>query len=407
MSAIEGSCAGFEDFELHVPRERPVTYLAEVPDDGPAQGLVFLIHGFGGDRDPAYSATLRRYLTDKYKLVTVIVHSHCYVCRPNDDPALGSVRLVLEESSIYTALGQLAARGHKIDVGNGTNGEVVKFLKSFPGEPIRLNAFLVPPANEYQNFGVLSALDHLCVLNDLIDRGIEFDRNNIVCAGSSHGGYLAHMIHKFAPNTISGVIEASAYTGLLPSSIDSQFREYMFKDDNINIFTSVVTKWQLLDACAPRYLGADQALIRDVALPSHIADISRYGPRRCQFRMIHSAADHVSPIETKKRQAELLNGAGFDATLDVIEDSDVDGKFIKSTDHGMGIALNTLFDRYYPTLTSEPTTLDRDLGTEIRYRCGKLDYVFRHSDKPPYLTAACEPVMLEPAAQAEPQLVSA
>lgn len=407
MSAIEGSCAGFEDFELHVPRERPVTYLAEVPDDGPAQGLVFLIHGFGGDRDPAYSATLRRYIADKYKLVAVMVHSHCYVCRPDDDPALGSVQLVLDEDSILTALGRLAVQGHKIDIGSGTNGEVIKFFKSFPNEEIRLNAILMPPANEYQNFGVLSALDHLCALNDLIDRGVEFDRNNIVCAGSSHGGYIAHMVHKLAPNTISAVIEASAYTEPLPWQINSSFREFKHVEGNITIGCSTFKRWQQHDCSDSTFFGPARSMIRDVALPDHFTVIDANVTRRCRFRMVHSAADHISPIETKKRQAELLVGAGFDATLDVIEDSDVDGKFIKNTDHGMGIALNMLFDRYYPTLTSEPTTLDRDLGTELRYRCGKLEYMFRHSDKPPYLTASCEPVTLEPAAQAEPQLVSA
>ena len=41
---------------------------------------------------------------------------------------------------------------------------------------------------------------------------MEFDTNNILCVGSSHGAYIAHLIHKFAPNTINGIIDNSGYT---------------------------------------------------------------------------------------------------------------------------------------------------------------------------------------------------
>ena len=55
MATMSGRIEGQQDFELGIPRTVPVTFTAETPEDGPADGLVFLIPGFGGDKDESFS----------------------------------------------------------------------------------------------------------------------------------------------------------------------------------------------------------------------------------------------------------------------------------------------------------------------------------------------------------------
>jgi len=69
---------------------------------------------------------------------------------------------------------------------------------------------------------------------------------------------------------------------------------------------------------------------------------------------------------------------------------DVDGKFIKSADHGMGIALNLLFDRYYPTIERRDGVTDRELETALTFDGPKYSYRIAHHSSGMRLAATCE-----------------
>lgn len=382
--------AGQPDFELGFERKRPVTIIAETPEADKADGLVFIIPGMGGEKDADYSGMLRRYISAKYNLVAVSVDGHCNICRPYRSTEFGEVGLDLDGDSILDALGRYVSTGQKIKQALETHGDIVQLLRSASSRKFGLKALLVPPGGEYQNFGVLSALDHIAALHALIDSEIEFDPSNVICVGSSHGGYIAHMMHKFAPNSFNGIIDASAYSETATTFIDGHWREADIADGNLICRCSTVQKWQFSKPGDLTFFGPDRAMIRDTAYDIHMAHAASHATRKCQFRMVHSIHDAVSSPNLKLRQAEALANLGFDVTLDMIGEGDVDGKFIKSADHGMGIALNLLFDKYYPSIERRATKTDRELETALVFDGPKYTYRLAHRANQIHLQASCE-----------------
>lgn len=381
---------GQPDFELGTERTRKVTILAELPESEKADGLVFLIPGMGGDKDADYSTMLRRYISARYNMAVVSVDGHCNTCRPMRSKEFGDVGVDIEPSSLIAALGQFIANGNKVDRALNTHNDILGLLRSDPQNTYRLRATLVPPDGQYQNFGVLAALDHIAALHHLIDEDVPFDTSNIVCLGSSHGGYIAHMMHKFAPNTFNGVIDASAYSETVTKFLDGQGGELDLQDGNFAYACSTVQRWQFRTPGKAGFFGPDRALIRDTGYHDHMVHVAEQGGRRCQFRMLHSKNDLVSSPMLKARQADLLSSLGFDVTFDLIGEEDVDGKFIKSADHGMGVALNLLFDKYYPTLERRDGKIDRELATVLRFEGPKMDYTIGYRSGSIHADARCE-----------------
>lgn len=380
MPSISGSLSGHEDFELGIPRKVPVTFEAEIPDNGPADGLVFLIPGFGEDTDEAYTRLTRRQIAAKHNLVVVSVRAHCHFCRPKQSIPGVAVSIEIDPWSIAKVIGALVLQGDSLDgLRSAEEKDALRFLKSRKDHKFSLSAALIPPGDDYQNFGVLAALDHLLVLNKLIDDGVEFDHDNIIATGTSHGGYIAHLMQKFAPNTISAVIESSAYPETLPAYLGFGGVEYRAIDGNIEFVCSTKTAWSNENIGAPNYFGSDQARIRNVCDPDHLETArGASGSRKTQFRMIHSSRDRLVNIDLKRHQSNVLRSSGFDADLQVVDEADVDGKVITTLDHGLGMGLHSLFDRFYPSLIRKPAPTDRDLKTRLCFAGNRTNYVVDH-----------------------------
>ena len=99
---------------------------------------------------------------------------------------------------------------------------------------------------------------------------------------------------------------------------------------------------------------------------------------RSQFRMVHSCRDRLVNISLKHDQTNLLRSRGFDADLEVIDQADVDGRIITTLEHGLGIRLHSLFDRFYPSLIRKPAQTDRDLKTRLCFAGNRTNYVVDH-----------------------------
>jgi DUF2920 family protein len=254
---------GQPDFELASDRSHPVRMIAEIPETEKADGLVFIIPGMGGEKDANYSEMIRRYIASKYNLIAVSVDAHCNTCRPQRSTEFGEVAVDLSPSSLLDALGIYVSLGGQIEAPPKNHNDVIALLRSDHSKNYNVNATLVPPGGQYQNFGVLSALDHISALHFLIDQNVPFNKNNVVCLGSSYGGYVAHLIHKFAPNSINGIIDASAYTETVNSFIDGKWNELALVDGNFTYKCSTVQKWQFEKHGEANFFGPDRALIRE------------------------------------------------------------------------------------------------------------------------------------------------
>lgn len=380
MPSISGSLSGHEDFELGVPRTVPITYDAELPENGAADGLVFLIPGFGDDTDEAFMRLTRRQIAAKYNLVAVSARVHCHFCRPKQSIPGACVSVEIDPWSIAKSIGALVLQGDDLKgLSSADEKATIHFLKSRRKHQFKLDVTLVPPGKDYQNFGVLAALDYLRVLDHLIDDGVKFDHENIVCVGTSHGAYISHLIHKFAPNTIAAVIDSSAYPETVPAYLGFGGSELTVVEKNIEYTCSTKTAWKFDSIGAPDYFGPDQAAIRNIAQPHHLATVqSASRGRTAQMRMIHSVEDKLVDVAIKRRQADLLAQFEYDVNLIEVSRDNIDGDFIKSLDHGMGIALPSLFDRLYPSIQRRPGKTDRDLKTRLCFEGIRSTYRIDH-----------------------------
>lgn len=381
---LNGFVEGLSDFELgQRARTRSVTYRGCIPSgcdaSSPARGLAVYIPGFGEDHAPAYADKLMRGIAETYGYACLTVDCHALRARLDQ-----GARMVLTETGEQTF--RLLCQAYGLKIGAGDVTSVLERLGGRVSSGTRLRITLVPPDGEYQNFGVLQALDHLAVLRDVVAEGLAFDANNIVLVGSSHGGYIAHLICKIAPNTINAVVDNSSYTraplnylGLLP--------EFSYRLGNLCLDANVVSGWQFQDRRKPDFFGLGPQLLRETAFPPHLAVMQAAAERLPRYFGFNSVDDDVSPIREKRAQAKALAAIGCDVSLREVTRVDLDGRMFKTLDHGMNASMRALCDAVLPDLAARPTTLDVHRKTSLRYDAYEAVYQFEHGGDAPGLRA--------------------
>ncbi|WP_436627399.1 DUF2920 family protein [Campylobacter jejuni] len=70
----------------------------------------------------------------------------------------------------------------------------------------KFTSTFIPPNGDYQNYGIMAAIDHINALKDLVKRFPKFADLPKIYGGGSYGGYLALLIAKIAPWYVDGVI---------------------------------------------------------------------------------------------------------------------------------------------------------------------------------------------------------
>lgn len=379
---IQGSVPGLPDFELgNRPRERPITYTLSLPGDyspeNPATGLVFYIPGFGEDNNSAYLKKIHAFIAETYGLAVVSVDYHAILARPEQ-----GCPLMLDPQSIFVL--RLFCQQYDLPFDINNLWHICDSLGGILPEPVILKGVLEPPHQEYQNFGVLQALDHLTVLNDLINGGLAFDLNNIILVGSSHGGYIAHLITKFAPNTINAVLDNSSYTRA-PFSYLGISKEYFMRFRNLVLDCNLKTHWQFENPSQSDYFGLPQQLIRDTAFPPHLEIMKKQSGRLPHYYCYNSTQDSLSPITEKRLQQKRLESIGCKCNLQEINEGDIDGVIFKTMDHGMNASMKSLCRMVFPHIVPRETTLDRFRKTILEYDGYSQVYRVEHTDGEPWL----------------------
>ena len=206
--------------------------------------------------------------------------------------------------------------------------------------------------------------------------------------GSSHGGYLAHMCAKIAPWLVDAVIDNSSYAIFLWRLIgfgkEIDFTNYFcFGTDtlyqNLYLYFFDKTHWTLNEK-SPYYFIDAREEIRNILNLDHLNVQSGYKkPIYVSYHCIYDK--ETAPAKDKTELYEALKKLNFDATLYMVKDeSEVDGKFIKSLTHGMGMSYKLLLQRELPgvmkKILSKKDKKDEINERCIEYKCGDLLYKF-------------------------------
>ena len=391
-----------DDVELGIKRSSALSFYACYDDVKEAKALLVIISGLGEDSDLSYRKHLMQTMVENYDMACISVDYHCIGNRPQlgakfglDDIDREILRRELSSIGINLPIDLKSIDCHeKVDL-------LLKFLSKeitirkesglLPAD-FRLNASItmVPTKNEYQNFGVMQAMD---VLNAVLYtkkyiNNSKFEHLPVIMVGSSHGGYLAHMCAKIAPWLVDAVIDNSSYAIFLWRLIgfgkEIDFTNYFcFGTDtlyqNLYLYFFDKTYWTLNEK-SPYYFIDAREDIRNILNLDHLNVQSSY--KKPIYVSYHCTYDNeTAPAKDKTELYEALKKLKFDATLHMIKDeSEVDGKFIKSLTHGMGMSYKLLLQRELPgvmkKILSKKDKKDEINERCIEYKCGDLLYKF-------------------------------
>jgi len=350
------------DIELGIPR-LPLTYSVHSPhtSGNSKRPLLFFIGGFGFRPDDDYVAgKLVPYLVSQ-GFVTVTVGYHGSLLRTASEPTF-TVR-----------------PGWFDDFRRITGADV-------PDDPKAVLALLrtngideLPPVfsvikqcgTDYESFGTLGALDHLQVYADMVRRGIPFDRERVVAFGTSHGAYLAMMMLKFAPHTLSAVIENSCWVHAVETEMNNLWQPYRhhFDAGGVKVYYTNFSPWTRDDPSEPGYLKPEYMQIRDLREPHYD------GADRAVVLSYHGADDQLVPADLKRSLWTVLD-RDVDLRATMVTADKVDGRLFKNTKHGLEASLIGLFDDAMAQLGTIPARPGDDFerGRPRSLPCDRITY---------------------------------
>lgn len=200
--------------------------------------------------------------------------------------------------------------------------------------------------------------------------------------GGSYGGYLALMCAKIAPWYVDGVIENSG--DALPNLDCIVGKElvkfdYIFKDPNIYIGCNVNTYWTRKNTQSPYYFSDENYLIRALLNKDHLI-LQTEKNKKIIYISYHSKEDKIMSSSYKIQLISFYRALNYDVDFHLIEEKDIDGKFIKNLEHGCGISDKMLLQKELPKMLEKLKNKTFEIKeNSISYPC--KDKVFTFKDK--------------------------
>ncbi|MBZ7961921.1 DUF2920 family protein [Campylobacter molothri] len=393
-----------DDVELGIKRESKLEFKLWYDDEKKPEALIFFIQGIGSDCHDKMLNFIAQNLIQKLNIAFAGVNYHCIGNRPQTGSTfyLDEIDKLILDATTQAAGIKLPFSMDKIQnydqMGIFFHCINQALIKGKKEGKFRLDYFLnlhislQPKKNEYQNFGIMQAQDLINVALYL-KKNAPFDTMGgsipVIMIGSSHGGYLSHLAAKIAPWLIDGVIDNSSCAKFLwklvgfGKEIDfikySEFDTFKFFE-HICIHCSTKTFWTS-NSSSPYFFSPARRMIRNILEPSHLQIQSTYP--KPYYVSYHAIKDQFYSLEEKITLYKYLNDLGFDAKLNSITKiSQIDGKFIKNLEHGMGIPVKLLIKKEFPIMLEKiknnPKKEYKDKS--ISYPCEDLLYNFTQKE---------------------------
>lgn len=214
-----------DDFELNIKRKSKLRFLYTYDDKVEPKALLSIIAGLGEDAQKSYKEHLISSIAKHFKGQVAVLSVDYFCISLNPDQG---AKPYLDERDIDIFLENCARAKFRVaddfrdkakdfEYANliiNQIGGVLDTLKA-RGEiadhaRMSISVSFAPPNGEYQNFGVMSAID---VINALLYVKKDFGLQKLPCVlvGSSHGAYIANLAAKIAPWAIAAVIDNAAW----------------------------------------------------------------------------------------------------------------------------------------------------------------------------------------------------
>ncbi len=245
----------------------------------------------------------------------------------------------------------------------------------------RLSATFIPLNGDYQNYGIMAAIDHINALKDLVKRFPKLADLPKIYGGGSYGGYLSLLIAKIAPWYVDGVIDNSGsalppLNYILGREMEHSYGDYYEDFPHNRIIFFLKTHWTRKEN-SPYFFNNENYFIRTLLNKDHLILQSQKN-KNIIYVSYHSDKDPLTPANFKQQTMQILKILGYDVSLNLIDENKIDGKFIKNLDHGCGIPDKALFRKELP-LMLEKLQKRKSFMQEnsISYPCGNKVFIFK------------------------------
>ncbi|MBZ7959073.1 DUF2920 family protein [Campylobacter molothri] len=380
-----------DDIELNIKRTSKLEYRMTYDDEKQMKAIVFVIGGYGANANISFLDFDREYIAKKFDVVVVNVFYHCFCSRKSIDEKYNPKLIPNKEDLIHInhVLKSIDLAHIRADENNFSQiipivDEHLEIMKQKgqiqSNQKIEFCCDFVPPNNEYQNYGIMAAIDHINALKDIVKNYPQFENLPKIYGGGSYGGYLSLLIAKIAPWYVDGVIDNSGSPLPLLNYIigrDLNTSDFIFNNTNTLIAMFVKTYWIRKDEHSPYFFSNENYIIRTLLNSSHLK-IQTNANNNIIFISYHSSRDEFNTTQDKQTLFSIYKEFGYDATLYLVYEEDIDGKMIKSLDHGMRITDKALFRKELP-LMLEKLQKRKSFMQEnsISYPCGDKIFTFK------------------------------
>lgn len=380
-----------DDVELNIKRTSKLEYRISYDDEKDIKAIVFVIGGYGANANISFLDFDREYIAKNFDVVVVHVFYHCFCARQSIDQKYNP-KLIPNQDDLERVNGILKNinLGH-LSVNKDNFEQIIPLIEQKVNEmkqaglvdesqKIELSCDFIPPNGDYQNYGVMAAIDHINALKDLVKRFPKFADLPKIYGGGSYGGYLSLLIAKIAPWYVDGVIDNSG--SALPSPMFILEREsgqcdYFEEYPHNKIGFFIKTYWNA-DVSSKYFFHTENYLIRIIPNLAHLT-IQANVNKNIVLVSYHSLKDPFNTAKDKQTLFLAYKELGYDATLHLIKDeSEIDGRFIKDLNHGMRISDKALFRKELP-LMLEKLQKRKSFMQEnsISYPCGNKVFMFK------------------------------
>ncbi|EFK9829499.1 DUF2920 family protein [Campylobacter jejuni] len=380
-----------DDVELGIKRTSKLEYRISYDDEKDLKAIVFVIGGYGANANIYFLDSYRNYIAKNFDVVTINVFYHCFCARQSIDQKYNP-KLIPNQDDLERVNGILKNinLGH-LSVNKDNFEQIIPLIEQKvnkmkqaglvdESQKIELSCDFIPPNGDYQNYGIMAAIDHINALKDLVKRFPKFADLPKIYGGGSYGGYLALLIAKIAPWYVDGVIDNSGVCLPFLACIlgrEMNQGEFYFEGSGYRLYCFVYKYWNR-NMNSSYYFGDENYLIRAVLNSNHLQIQSNLN-KNTIFVSYHSIQDMGAPVQNKIELYKCYQELGYDATLHLIKDeNDIDGRFVKSLEHGLRMTDRALFRKELPLMLEKLQGRKSFMQeNSISYPCGNKVFVFK------------------------------
>ncbi|EPY8035010.1 DUF2920 family protein [Campylobacter coli] len=385
-----------DDVELNIKRTSKLEYRISYDDEKDIKATVFIVGGFGANANISFLDFDREYIAKNFDVVVVHVFYHCFCARQSIDQKYNP-KLIPNQDDLERVNGILKNinLGH-LSVNKDNFEQIIPLIEQKvnkmkqaglvdESQKIELSCDFIPPNGDYQNYGVMAAIDHINALKDLVKRFPEFADLPKIYGGGSYGGYLSLLIAKIAPWYVDGVIDNSGSAVPPLNYIIGRELEFKSKDTNGDMYMQgdhffvscfLKTHWTRKEN-SPYFFNNENYFIRTLLNKDHLILQSQKN-KNIIYVSYYSKEDPLTPANFKEQTMQILKILGYDVSLNLIDENKIDGKFIKNLDHGCGIPDKALFRKELPLMLEKLQGRKSFMQeNSISYPCGNKVFIFK------------------------------